>query len=138
MEYVVGVIIFIWIVWSIIAGIINRHKQKIRDKVAHELLDQTFDYDKEKSEILTVNKTLITSNSYKSQGSQDKASTYLVKAIFKRLPYNDRSQIIGNTSFNNENRCPACNGNLVERKSRFGTFLACSNYPKCHFIKKIK
>lgn len=32
--------------------------------------------------------------------------------------------------------CPRCGGRLVERKSKFGTFFGCSNYPKCKFIKK--
>lgn len=30
--------------------------------------------------------------------------------------------------------CPECKGKLVLRKSRFGYFLGCSNYPKCRFI----
>ena len=32
--------------------------------------------------------------------------------------------------------CPECNSPLVERDGRFGRFIACSNYPKCKFIKK--
>lgn len=33
--------------------------------------------------------------------------------------------------------CPECGHELVKRKSRFGTeFVGCSNYPKCHYIKK--
>ena len=33
--------------------------------------------------------------------------------------------------------CPECGSVLVERKSRFGTtFVGCSNYPKCRYIKK--
>lgn len=31
--------------------------------------------------------------------------------------------------------CPLCGGKLVERKSQHGTFLGCSNYPRCTFIK---
>lgn len=27
--------------------------------------------------------------------------------------------------------CPVCKGNLIEKKGRFGRFLACSNYPEC-------
>jgi DNA topoisomerase-1 len=27
--------------------------------------------------------------------------------------------------------CPACGGKLIEKKGRFGRFLACSNYPEC-------
>lgn len=34
-------------------------------------------------------------------------------------------------------KCPECGGDLVRRKSRYGTwFVGCSNYPKCHYIKK--
>jgi DNA topoisomerase-1 len=34
-------------------------------------------------------------------------------------------------------KCPDCEtGMLVERDGKFGTFIACSNYPKCKHIKK--
>lgn len=32
--------------------------------------------------------------------------------------------------------CPECGGDLVVRKGRYGTFVACSNYPTCKYIKK--
>jgi DNA topoisomerase I len=32
--------------------------------------------------------------------------------------------------------CPVCGSPLVIKKSRYGTFIACSNYPKCNYIKK--
>ena len=32
--------------------------------------------------------------------------------------------------------CPDCGGDLVVRKGRYGEFVACSNYPKCKYIKK--
>lgn len=32
--------------------------------------------------------------------------------------------------------CPECGGDLVIRKGKFGEFTACSNYPKCKYIKK--
>lgn len=32
--------------------------------------------------------------------------------------------------------CPECGKPLVKRNGRFGAFIACSGYPKCHFIKK--
>ncbi|GLH57880.1 type I DNA topoisomerase [Helicobacter ailurogastricus] len=31
--------------------------------------------------------------------------------------------------------CPQCGAQLVERKGRFGAFVACSAYPKCKFIQ---
>ncbi len=33
-------------------------------------------------------------------------------------------------------KCPECDHDLVERKGRYGTFVACSNYPDCKYIKK--
>ncbi|MBS5111116.1 MAG: type I DNA topoisomerase [Coprobacillus cateniformis] len=33
-------------------------------------------------------------------------------------------------------QCPECGGDLVVRKGRYGTFVACSNYPTCKYIKK--
>ena len=32
--------------------------------------------------------------------------------------------------------CPECGHDLVERKGRYGVFVACSNFPTCRFIKK--
>ena len=32
--------------------------------------------------------------------------------------------------------CPHCGKELVKRKSKYGTFLACSGYPSCKYIKK--
>ena len=34
--------------------------------------------------------------------------------------------------------CPECGSDLVERKSKYGSFTACSNYPTCKYIKKEK
>jgi len=31
--------------------------------------------------------------------------------------------------------CPDCGGNLILREGRYGTFLACENFPNCHFTK---
>jgi hypothetical protein len=36
----------------------------------------------------------------------------------------------------NMNICPKCNGSLVYKRSRYGSFMGCSNYPKCKFILK--
>ena len=32
--------------------------------------------------------------------------------------------------------CPKCGGDLVVRNGKYGSFIGCSNYPKCKFIKK--
>lgn len=36
-----------------------------------------------------------------------------------------------------EGICPQCGSNLITRYSRFGKFIACSNYPKCKYTKSI-
>ena len=34
--------------------------------------------------------------------------------------------------------CPECGGELLKRKSRFGTyFLGCSNFPKCRYMENL-
>ncbi len=35
-----------------------------------------------------------------------------------------------------DEQCPDCGKPLVERSGRFGKFIACSGYPKCHYKKK--
>lgn len=49
-----------------------------------------------------------------------------VKRIIKRNKKNTISPI-----------CPKCGGKLVLRNGKYGNFLACSNYPKCRYTKKI-
>jgi len=36
----------------------------------------------------------------------------------------------------NNNICPWCNGTLILRQGKYGTFEGCSNYPKCKFTIK--
>jgi len=55
---IIGIIIVIWIVWAIVAGIVEKHRQGIRDKIAHEVLDNTFNFMSEKAEVLAINKNL--------------------------------------------------------------------------------
>lgn len=32
-----------------------------------------------------------------------------------------------------QNICPKCGGKLFERKGKYGSFVGCSNFPKCRF-----
>ena len=96
---IIGAIILIWVTWVIITAIIKSHRQKIRDKIAHEVLDNNFNFTKVKVDVLATNK---------------------------------------NFGFIKTDRiCPFCNGILVTRQGIYGSFLGCSNYPKCNFTKKI-
>ena len=35
-----------------------------------------------------------------------------------------------------EEECPECGSQLLIRNGRFGEFIACSNFPKCHYTAK--
>ncbi len=121
---IIGVIVFIWIVWALIAGIIGKHRQSVRDQLAHEVLDSNFDYLKEKEETLSI-----------------KARLIFIKEKIKFITPN----ITLNTNFNTDypvhvrTSCPKCReGKLVKRKGSYGFFLGCNNYPKCRFISNIR
>jgi DNA topoisomerase I len=47
----------------------------------------------------------------------------------QQIMYKDPAQPTGEL-------CPKCGAPLVIKKSRYGSFVACSNYPKCDYIKK--
>ena len=32
--------------------------------------------------------------------------------------------------------CPKCNGDLILKSGKYGSFIGCTNYPKCKYIKK--
>ena len=38
-----------------------------------------------------------------------------------------------NLGINNSEVCPKCGGHLIEKKSKFGLFYGCSNFPKCNY-----
>lgn len=35
-----------------------------------------------------------------------------------------------------EDMCPKCGGELIERTGKYGIFIGCSNYPKCKYTRK--
>lgn len=37
-----------------------------------------------------------------------------------------------------ERTCPKCQGVMVSRKSKFGPFYGCANYPKCKHAEKAR
>lgn len=52
----------------------------------------------------------------------------LVEQGFKNLPKKEAEKT--------GEICPECGNDLVKRKSKYGFFTACSNYPECKYIKK--
>lgn len=62
-------------------------------------------------------------------------------SAFPRCHYIEKSETekvtLSEEELKNAPLCPSCHkGHLVEKKSRFGTFLGCSNYPECRYIEK--
>ncbi len=51
----------------------------------------------------------------------------------RELEVDDRGNI--NIKESTGRRCPHCGAPLVEKKGRFGRFLACSNYPNCTYTE---
>ena len=47
-----------------------------------------------------------------------------------------RKKIKHDKNLENAMICPKCGNELVERNSKYGKFIGCSNYPKCKYIKK--
>jgi len=41
-----------------------------------------------------------------------------------------------NESFAGGKKCPQCGGNLVVKRSRFGMFIGCANYPECKYVER--
>lgn len=39
------------------------------------------------------------------------------------------------TTMAQNQKCPQCGGNLLERSGKYGPFFGCTNYPKCKFTK---
>lgn len=44
-----------------------------------------------------------------------------------------KTQIYENKEKIKNRICPRCGGQLIERKGKYGTFMGCSNYPKCRY-----
>lgn len=58
---------------------------------------------------------------------KEKRKQHIINAKNKR---NETENKIDN------NICPKCGGQLIERNGKYGNFIGCSNYPKCNFTKK--
>lgn len=118
-----GIAIVLFII-SAISGAIEKHKQKIRDEIAHKFLDRDFDYQAEKRKLLSVRENL---NPLKLQ--QD----------YPVLNFLGENEILPEINFRTSRSvCTSCGGKMVKRKGPYGFFWGCSNYPKCRFIRKRK
>jgi len=74
--------------------------------------------------------------------AEDKADYHEILKSF----YDEFSPLVDNAFKNMEKKpaeetgemCPECGSPLVIRKGKYGEFIACSNFPKCKYIKKEK
>ena len=57
------------------------------------------------------------------------------KDLRKQHIKNIHNKIAYNKELENNMICPKCGSELVERQSKRGRFIGCSNYPKCKFTK---
>ncbi len=103
---IIGTIILICIVWGIISRIIEKHRQKIRDQVAHEILDG-IDLQKEKESVINFNKSL---NFVVDKNRCPKCGSVLI--AHRQVVYWSR------------------------QRQFYGGYLKCSNSPKCKFTKR--
>lgn len=58
MEIISVIIIFVGIFLGVNV-IVEKYRQGIRDKIAHEVLDQTFDFEQEKQEVLAISSQFV-------------------------------------------------------------------------------
>ena len=105
MEIIVT-IIFIWIAWAVIAGIVGKYRQGVRDKVAHEILDNV-DLQKEKESVININSTL---NFAVNQNKCPHCGSSLTS--HRQIIYRTRQRKV------------------------YGGYLICSNYPACKFNQR--
>lgn len=66
-----------------------------------------------------------------------KSSSVFIDELTKLSPKNSSGKVI--FSRREGDHCPECgSGTLGARKSKYGPFIGCSNYPKCNFIGELK
>ncbi len=55
----------------------------------------------------------------------------------KSFSRNSKGEIVIEEPKQLDEKCPQCGSPLIQRKGRFGEFIACSNYPKCKYSRSI-
>ena len=124
---------------SIISTLLDEKRNycKIEDKKMHttDLAIKLVDFlDKNFNEIVDAN---YTSNLEKSL---DKIAEGKMKDIdFLKSFYQNLEEDINKEESTNKvtKKCPNCGATLVVRRGRYGSFLACPNYPNCKYTQKI-
>ena len=122
--YIIGIyggIALIGWIFSTISNAFKKHREKIRDQVAIEVLSGW--------DIENV------IGNYKQKLAHIKYSkTDPIHGQIERM----KEQIYGSTAVL-MSECPQCKeGHLVLRKGKFGKFMGCTKYPKCSYTSKLE
>lgn len=115
-----GIALIGWI-FSAISNAFKKHREKIRDQVATEVLSG-----------LDIDNVI---TSYKQKLAYIKYSkTDPIYGQIERM----KEQIYGSTAVL-MSECPKCKeGHLILRKGKFGKFMGCTKYPKCDYTSKLE
>ena len=81
--------------------------------------------------------TIILNENLENIKQQIESSNILEKEDRKQHVQKIKTTISENKEKIQNNICPKCGGNLVERNGKYGKFIGCSNYPRCKYIDKI-
>ena len=107
----------------------NQAKLKIETKSSVVPLDYLVSTIKSYQNITIESSLQVISNKIIELNITDKAER---KSHVKKI----RNKITEDNNKVDNMICPKCGGDLVVRNGKYGSFIGCSNYPKCKFIKK--
>jgi hypothetical protein len=112
---------FIGWLFSKISDAFTKHREKIRDQVAAEVLNG-----------LDIDNVI---ENYKQKLAHIKYSkTDPINGQIERM----KEQLWGSNAVLMK-ECPKCKeGHLIARKGKFGKFMGCTKYPKCDYTSKIE
>ena len=58
-----------------------------------------------------------------------------IQRLFHYIRLAEKEKKVPKSPNQEDNKCPICDGNLILRKGKFGSFYGCSNFPKCRYTK---
>ncbi len=118
----------IWLISVIVSKIneaIRKKRERIRDKVAEELLSG-------------LNIEVVIDSYKRKLGHIKYTRSDPVRENAERDVERLKGQIWGRDAVLTLERCPKCKeGHLITRKGPYGKFLACTKYPQCDYRKNI-
>ena len=122
-----------------ICELLNINEDKVFNIVCipSKNVELKIEHDGELTTGLTINDKI---TSYKEEiidNVEELKEKIIINNIVDKDKRREHIEIINKTKKEyNENNCPKCGGKLVERTSKYGKFIGCSNYPKCKYTRK--